>query len=223
MKRIYSLIITAFALLACSQSIDAQYAQIASRIPGLIQPALSGSLNYKGYVELSGVAGVGTNKANFVGISTTQGFRYASWFFMGVGLGVDMVRSNSATPNGGGFQSGQRSFTQTKAMIPVFTDFRFNLGNASRVSAVIDVKLGASWLLGNSYLSMETAYLSTATQFYMRPSIGVRIPVKSDSMKNAVNVMLTYQLLTNNNNYYYYNSVSSPTLSAVGVTLGYEW
>ena len=47
--------IAASALLAASAA-SAQIADIVNQIPGLIQPALSGSLNYKGFVE-TGFAG----------------------------------------------------------------------------------------------------------------------------------------------------------------------
>lgn len=79
------------ALVLAAPKASAQYYEIATQLPQLISPALSGSLNYKGFVELSGTAGIGNNRVNDIGISTTQGFRYASWFFMGVGAGVDVV------------------------------------------------------------------------------------------------------------------------------------
>lgn len=89
MKRFYLLVIALAFLLPLH--VSAQYYQIANQLPQLISPALSGSLNYKGFVEVSGLAGVGHNRANVIDFSTTQGFQYSSWFFMGVGAGVDVV------------------------------------------------------------------------------------------------------------------------------------
>ena len=63
---------------------------------------------------------------------------------------------------------------------------------------------------------------ATATQFYFRPSIGVRIPINSQNPKQAVNVGLTYQLLTSNNNYTYWHD-NSVTLNNLGLTVGFEW
>lgn len=83
MKHPFRLLVIALMLAAGSQASRAQYYEITNQLTNLISPALSGSFNYKGYVEASGLAGVGHNRANFIGISTTQGFRYASWFYMG--------------------------------------------------------------------------------------------------------------------------------------------
>ena len=55
--------IAASALLAASAA-SAQIADIVNQIPGLIQPALSGSLNYKGFVETGFAGGFGDYRAN---------------------------------------------------------------------------------------------------------------------------------------------------------------
>lgn len=203
--------------------VRAQYYQIANQIPGLLSPALSGSFNYKGYVELSGLAGVGVNRANFVGVYTAQGFKYSSWFFMGAGIGVDMVMAQGAdadSPRDVGYGSFRSS--KTKCMIPVFTDFRFNFGSQSSVSAFIDLKLGAAWLIGSPYLQLHDAYISNDAQFYCKPTIGVRIPVNAQNNRQAFNIGLTYQLLTTDENYYW-NPGGNITLNNFGMTIGYEW
>lgn len=201
----------------------AQYYEITNQLTNLITPALSGSFNYKGFVEASGLAGVGHNRANFIGISTTQGFRYASWFYMGAGIGVDVVMAQqndviSSRPDNPFYEY---STTKTKAMIPVFSDFRFNIGDPAKTSFFIDLKLGAAWMLGSSYLSMNDACMDNSTQFYMRPSLGVRIPVNSSNSSQAFNIGLTYQLLTSGYNYDWYDN--DVTLNNFGVTLAYEW
>lgn len=114
------------------------------------------------------------------------------------------------------------SSDKTKVMIPVFTDFRFNIGSQQNVSAFIDLKVGASWLIGDTYLALDNGYLSNGTQFYLKPSVGVRIPVDKTHLNRAFNISVTYQLLTSNNNYRWYND-GSVTLSNFGVTLSYEW
>lgn len=227
MKRIASLL-AAIAVLIGSSSASAQYYEIANQLPGLLSPALSGSFKYKGFVDISGTAGIGDNRANFLGVSTTQGFQYASWFFMGVGLGVDVAMAHQPeiyadapsldTDYGYGphpYYDGKK----TKAMIPVFSDFRFNIGDTSKTSFFIDLKIGAAWLIGNGDLAMENGYLSTSTQFYLKPTAGVRIPI---SGKQAVNIGVTYQLLTSNNNYCRWND-DSVTLNSLGATIAFEW
>ena len=64
--------------------------------------------------------------------------------------------------------------------------------------------------------------MSNNTQFYLKPSMGVRIPVSKDSPKQAIDIGITYQLLTANNNYYYWRS-DGVTLNNIGLTLSYEW
>ena len=224
MKKLLSLAVAAVLAAGMAVPALAQYYEIANQLPSLISPALSGSMQYRGFVEASGLAGMGKNRANFLGISTSQGFQYASWFFMGVGMGVDVAMAQQDDRYGAwdpdDWEYGGTA--KTKCMIPVFTDFRFRIGNDNSVAAVIGLKLGAAWLLGDDDLMMKTAYMSNETQFYFRPSLGVRIPVSSQNPKQAVNVAVTYQLLTSNNNYTYWHD-NSVTLHNLGLTVGFEW
>lgn len=224
MKRFASMIAVAAMLFAAIPA-RAQYYQIANQLPGLLSPALSGSFNYKGYVELSGVAGMGDNRANFISLSTSQGFRYSSWFFMGAGLGLEVAMAQK--PGEGEWAGGAEpdywghGYSTTMAMVPVFSDFRFNIGNPASTSFYIDLKLGAAWLLGGDYLRLQIGSLSNATQFYFKPSIGLRIPVSKDNASRAFNIGITYQLLTSNDNWNYWDR--SLTLNSFGATIGYEW
>ena len=224
MKKLLSLAVAAVMAVGMAVPARAQYYEIANQLPSLISPALSGSMQYRGFIEASGLAGMGKNRANFLGISTSQGFQYASWFFMGVGMGVDVAMAQQDDRYGAwdpdDWEYGGTA--KTKCMIPVFTDFRFRIGNDNSVAAVIGLKLGAAWLLGDDDLMMKTAYMSNETQFYFRPSLGVRIPVSSQNPKQAVHVAVTYQLLTSNNNYTYWHD-NSVTLHNLGLTVGFEW
>lgn len=226
MKKLkYILVCAAMAFGASSAS--AQYYEIANQLSSIISPALSGSFKYKGFVDLSGTMGLGTNRANFVGVSTTQGFQYADWFFMGAGLGVDVAVAHQPeaydiNPEPRYSDYSRYSYSKTKAMIPVFTDFRFNIGGRQSTSFFIDLKLGAAWLIGDSHLQMNTAAVTNETQFYFKPSMGLRIPIMANDTRKAFNIGLTYQLLTSNNNYYYWHS-NGVTLNNIGVTLAYEW
>ncbi len=218
-----ALLVSALAVFGMG-SASAQYAQIANQLTNLISPALSGSASYKGFVELSGMPGFGANRANFVGVSTSQGFRYRSWFFMGAGVGVDVVRSyisGNLYSLGPDEPQWRKDASRTKAMIPVFSDFRFMIGPSEGINFYIDVKLGAAWLIGGNYLLLENGYTSNQTQFYLKPSMGIRIPTSSGDTKHAFNIGVTYQLLTSNNNWGY--NRYSKSLNNVGLTLGYEW
>lgn len=211
---------------------DAQYWQAASQLQSLISPALSGSGRYKGSVELTGVAGVGSSKLNHVEIATSQGYQYTDWFYMGAGLGVDIVRSSVdeydivSTPNPGdyipsgyGYDYGKK---RTGVMIPLFTDFRFNIPTGYSASVFVDLRLGASWLVGNTYLETTHGWLGNDTKFYFRPAIGARIPINRDNPKQAVNIGVAYLLLTGGNNYgWSYNTTQ--TFSSIGATVSFEW
>ncbi|MDE6271818.1 MAG: YdgA family protein [Muribaculaceae bacterium] len=226
LSRLFAPAAIGIAILGSSSSANAQYAQIVNQIPELLSPALSGSMNYRGFVDATATFGIGNDRANFIGVSTTQGFQYASWFFMGVGIGVDVATSStsdrytSLRPDPG----YGPSMARTKAMIPLFSDFRFNFGSNSNASFYADIKAGAAWLLGNSFLELNNGSLSTRTQFILRPSIGVRIPVNKQKPKQAVNIGVTYQLITANNSWgYWNNSYYDTTLNSLGVNVGYEW
>lgn len=227
MKKIYSRILGMLALILIPGAAKAQYAQIVNQIPSIISPALMGGASYRGYVDATATFGIGDDRANFVGISTTQGYRFAPWFFMGAGIGVDIAMSSTSDYD---LISPSRpdpayypSMARTKAMIPLFSDFRFNFGKQEGVSFFADIKAGATWLIGNSYLELNNGALSTRAQFLLRPSVGLRIPVNSQNAKQAVNVGLTYQLITANSSWGYWNNSYSPTINSLGLSVGYEW
>ncbi len=221
MKRfcILSLILAA----AATFTARGQYYEIANQLPQLLRPALSGSANYKGFVEISGLAGVGHNRANVIDFSTSQGFQYNSWFYMGVGVGVDiaMAQQPSLRDNDPDYGYLDRDNKKTKVMIPLFSDFRFNIGSRESTSFFADIRLGAAWMVGNGYLRMADACMSNSTQFYLRPTIGVRMPVKAGDTRHAFNIGITYQLLTSNNNYY--RDSNSVSLNNFGASISYEW
>lgn len=202
----------------------AQYYQIANQIPGLLQPALSGGLNYKGYVDGSYVVGMGNRRADFLELTTTQGFRYSSWFFMGVGAGVQVMFSDSNHPErpswpADGFDP-DRGTTRTACMIPLYTDFRFNIGGDQKdVTFFIDLRVGGSFLIGNDYIEIGDGYLTNSGCFYLKPAMGLRIPL-NESGKQAINVGVSYQFLTSN---YYRSYASNCSLNALGVTIGFDW
>ena len=214
--KLSKVIVTALALSAAGFQANAQYYEIANTLPSLIRPALSGSLSYKGFVEVTGLGGVGENRANFVELSTSQGFQYTSWFYMGAGLGIDvaMARNNPAQP--------RDRYVNTMAMLPVFTDFRFNIPLSASSSFFIDAKFGAAWFLGHNYLNLYSGTISHSAQFYLQPTIGIRVPVNSSNSRQAVNFGVTYRLLTSNNNYYNWSN-DAVSLNNFGASISFEW
>lgn len=216
-------IVMAVMLSVCG-SAGAQFYQIANQVPNLISPALSGSFNYRGFVDMSYTKGVGTRNADYLELSTTQGFQYRSWFFMGVGLGVQAVMtnphdaSNLPTLNPDDYDPG-RSHSKTGCVIPLYTDFRFDIGSPTNTSFYIDLRLGASFLVSDNYLEIGDGFLTNTECFYFKPSAGLRIPL-DDNGRKAVNVGVSYQLVTSN---YWYRYASNVSLSSVGLTVGFQW
>lgn len=228
MKRIQlALVLFAFAL-AIPQA-NSQYYDIANQIPSLLSPILSGSGRYKGYVDAQYLKGVGSNRADILGFSTSQGYQYNSWFYMGAGLGVDVLfahqNDNWGSNWGNGNSSGispEHSSTTTGVMIPLFSDFRLTVPSkkASSPSFFADLRLGASFLIGKDYIRINNGYLTNSEYFYLRPSVGVRIPVNKNHPRQAVDVGITYQLLTSN---YWSGWTNSVTLNSLGITAAFEW
>lgn len=225
--------LTCLFLLTVAPGASAQYYEIANQLPQLIRPALSGSFNYKGFVDVSYMRGISKCKADFLEITTSQGFRYADWFYMGVGIGADVLFSSTDEKWGSGWNYSSspdlsHSSTTTAVMLPLFTDFRFTFGDVNtqakgvtRNSAgfFIDLRIGCSFLCSDDWIRINNGYLTNRQYFYMRPSVGLRIPVGS-SGKQAFDIGLCYKLLTSN---YWASSRESATLSSLGLTVAYEW
>lgn len=210
-------IISIFVFVALAFGARAQYYEMSNQLSRMLQPALSGSASYRGFVDLTGLVGFGDNRVNFAGISTTQGFQYNNWFFMGVGMGIDIARGT------GDFLCGvwnEPGYTDTQAVLPVFSDFRFNAKIGKSSSLFIDLKLGAAWFLGSDYMALHDAVIGHGTQFLLRPTVGFSIPLNKNNPKQAFNVGLTYQLLTSESSYRNYGS---PTLNNFGATLSFQW
>ena len=195
MKHVKRFLISLGIFLSFTGVANAQFYEIANQIPQLLSPALSGSFNYKGYVEVSYLKGLGDVPIDFVDISTTQGFKYADWFFMGVGAGVDIMLPND-----------HHDYYEPGVMVPLYADFRFLIGDQSKVSANLDLRVGAAFPFNN---------LIGDENFYLRPSLGVRFPINKNKPKQALNVAFTYQLLVDGCHYWDRHSL--------GATIGFEW
>lgn len=218
MKKFYLSLMIALVGLLNPFSLGAQYTNIVNQAADLLQTAVMGGSRYKGFVDATYMGGFGNLQADFVGISTTQGYQYNNWFFMGAGIGVDLVYSK--TDSGYNEWNYDRQVRTNGVMIPIFTDFRFNIGSKTSTSFYFDVKAGGSFLIGKNYLAIENGYINGSEYFMLKPSLGLRVPV-SKSGKQAVNIGISYQLLTCN--YWWYNNSNSGTLNSLGGTVSYEW
>lgn len=234
MKRYLAIALAAVMTIIAGQEARAQYWQAASQLQNLLSPALSGSGRYKGSVELMGVAGIDDSKLNHIEISTSQGYQYNSWFYMGAGIGIDIVMNKKEelfyTPDfsdydfWNNYNANIRATENTGVMLPIFTDFRFNIPFGQDVKAAamyIDLRLGASWLLGDKYIDIRHGWLGHSANFYFRPTIGVRFPLSSSNPNRAINIGLSYLLLSADSNNSYYGS--HQILSSLGASISFEW
>lgn len=226
--------LSAIALLALllvpSGKAHAQYYQAINQATNMISTAIQGGFNYRGMIDASYTTGVGKNGCSSLEFTTTQGFKYANWFYMGVGAGVNVVFAGEGDHNspdgwrpngwGHGFQD-YRSTRDTGVIIPLFTDFRFQIGQDQDVSVYIDARVGAAFLIGKDYLVTPDGYLDNSEGFYFKPTIGVRVPVGNNG-RQAINFGVSYQLITNSywDWYGYYNGT---TVNSLGASVGFEW
>ncbi len=224
MKKFFAYLSLFTSLFFGASNAKAQYYQIAEQIPDLLRPALSGAFNYKGIVEAHYLKGIGANNVDFAGISTSQGFKYGSWFFMGAGLGVEGAFSHLS--DNFAFADSPiygQTYSTSAVMIPIFTDFRFNIGSQTSTSFFAGIKLGCSFLASTNNLKVNNGYMTSQQYFMLRPSMGVRIPLQTSNNNNgkqAFNIGITYQLLTSN---YWYNYYSNISVNSLGLDVSFEW
>ena len=189
---------------------NAQFYEITNQIPKLFSPALSGQFNYKGYVEASYLKGLGDDCIDFVDISTTQGFKYTNWLFMGVGAGVDVMLPKVEF---------SRYDYDPAIMVPLYADFRFLIGNQNKVSVNLDLRFGAAFLFDS--FPTNNGWLVSEENFYLRPTLSVRFPVNKNKPKQALNVGFTYQLLVGDFSGNYWDK--NKDFNSIGATIGFEW
>lgn len=219
MKKFYAIILLAFVALPTLCS--AQYYQAVNTLQSVLSPALSGAGNYKGYVEAGYSHTLAGYNGQFVEISTSQGYQYNSWFYMGAGLGIDLLLSKPGSRWGeGSMPPGKPEYLKTAPMMPLFADFRFLIGDTSRVSFFLDLKVGCSFLLTNKVIAIGNGYLTNREYFFLDPGIGVRVPTNKAKPRQAFNLGVKYKLLTSNYWYTYNNNI---TLQAIGAFVAFEW
>ncbi|MCH5241568.1 MAG: hypothetical protein J1F67_03975 [Muribaculaceae bacterium] len=221
MKKIIATIL--LTITGISFSASAQIYETINTLQSVISPALSGSGRYKGYVEAGYSHTLSHYNGDFIELSTSQGYQYNSWFYMGAGLGVDLLFSHPGEHWGEDIQNpvpGTRPITKTAPMLPLFADFRFLIGDTSNVSFFLDLKVGCSFLLTNRNIAIGDGYLTNREYFFLDPSIGVRVPCNKKNNKQAIDVGVKYKLLTSN---YWYNVNNNITLQSLGAFIAFEW
>ncbi len=217
MKSIKKTLVALAAIIGCSSAASAQYYQMTNQAVNMISSIFNAGASYKGFLDASFTRGIGTYEANVLEFTTTQGAQFTNWFYMGLGAGVDVIFTQEADDfNPDNFTD--RKFTSQGCMIPLYSDFRFNIGDQTKPSFFADLRIGAAFLVGKDYVQIKEAYISRSECFYLRPTVGVRIPVSKSNPKFAVNLGVSYQLVTTE-----YWSNRNIALNSLGLTAGFEW
>ncbi|MDE6007275.1 MAG: hypothetical protein K2G67_06960 [Muribaculaceae bacterium] len=223
--RTHKLFLAATFCLSTILPAKAQIGEIVNGLTNVALPAITQGAGYKGYVEADYTAGVGNYRTNFATVATSQGYQLNNWFYMGAGIGVDLLWSTVNKGWGNGFNEMDSSwadhqYTSSAVMIPVFTDFRFILGQQASTSFFINFRLGAAFLCSDSYVKIKDGYLTNREYFYFQPSVGLRIPVSSTKPRQALDVGVHYRLMTSN---YWSNWQYNATINGLGLNIGFEW
>ena len=149
---------------------------------------------YQGFIEQGNTWHFDKDMPNSISLSTTHGFYFNGHIYVGVGLGVD--------------------FNKDCALVPFYTNLRYQFNNTKVVSPIISLRLG-------SFIGYDMGA-------YGDLGFGVRFASKRDF---AVNVMVagTYYDKIREYGYYYdehgHCTQDNNYLSPAGVSLriGIEW
>lgn len=223
--KLYKSAILGLLALASVAPARAQIGEIVNGLTNVALPVIKQGAGYKGYLEADFTAGVGNYRTNFVTLATSQGYQLNNWFYMGAGIGVDMLWSTVNRGWGDNWSASDPSWyshesTSSAVMIPVFTDFRFILGQQTQTSFFLNFRLGAAFLCSDSYVKVRDGYLTNREYFYFQPAVGVRVPINSTNPRQALDVGIHYRLMTSN---YWNNWQYNATINGLGVNISYEW
>lgn len=178
-------LVLAFVMLFMATSVFAQEQESKIRVPS----------GYQGFFEQGNTWHFDTKMPNSISLSTTHGFYFNGHFFVGLGLGID--------------------FNKNRALVPFYTNFRYQLNNTRVVSPIFSLRLGS--FIGNDMGA------------YGDLGVGARFASKRDF---AVTVMVagTYYDKVNMSFYEYseeygYDVHVNKPVSPAGVSLriGIEW
>ena len=220
-KRFKGTLIIAMMAVLVNIPVHSQIYETINTLQSVLMPALSGSGRYKGFVEAGYSHTLGKYNGDFVEISTSQGYQYNNWFYMGAGLGLDFLMTKKNSDWGVTTDPAQlKDIATTAPMLPLFADFRFLIAGNTTMSFFLDLKVGCSFLLSNKYVAIGNGYLTNREYFFLDPSIGFRIPVNQKKPKQGFDFGVKYKLLTSN---YWYNSNNNITLQSIGAFVGFEW
>lgn len=148
---------------------------------------------YQGFIEQGNTWHFDKNMPNNISLSTTHGFYFNGHIYAGIGLGVD--------------------FNEDRALVPFYTNLRYQFNNTRVVSPIISLRLGS--------------YVGDGLGAYGDLAFGVRFASKRDFAVSAM-VAGTYYDKIKEYGYYnadghYINDNRYISPSGVSLRIGIEW
>ena len=149
---------------------------------------------YQGFFEQGNTWHFDKNMPNSISLSTTHGFYFNGHIYAGVGLGVD--------------------FNSDRALVPFYTNLRYQFNNTKVVSPIISLRLGS--------------FIGDGLGAYGDLAFGVRFASKRDF---AVSVFLAGTYYDKVSEYYsnydedgnYHHGYHQMSPSGISLRIGIEW
>lgn len=150
---------------------------------------------YKGFVDFGYTFGIGDYSINRLEITTSHGFQFNPYIFLGGGTGLHYFHESESTA------------------MPLFADFRVNFKKGS-VVPFAGLKTGYTFMLSDDVEDLG---------FYCAPSVGVKV-MMNHRMALNLSLGYTIQLFdyyySDYYNYYFY---ATENLSGISLKLGLEF
>lgn len=151
---------------------------------------------YRGFADMGYTVGIGEWKAGRIEVTTSHGYQFTPYLFMGGGTGIHYYCTDGAE----------------ETVVPLFVDFRANFIKG-KIVPFARIKAGYSFDTSESFEGLG---------FYIAPSAGVKFMV-SDNF--AINFSLGYtsQLVDSYYEDYYYEYSSTENLGGITFKTGFEF
>lgn len=159
---------------------------------------------YRGFVDFGYTAGVGDMNIGRVELTTSHGFQFNPYLFVGAGTGIHCY-----------FKANERKLELSEKeclpVIPFFVDLRGSFLKGSIVP-FIGIKLGYSCAL----VSASNEYDFSGLGLYIAPSAGVKFAITSQAM---LNLSLGYSVQNTTIGEYSYRDYDETTINMGGVSI----
>lgn len=148
---------------------------------------------YRGYADVGYGVGIGKHDGSHFGASTTHGFEFGPYVYLGAGLAFDYYYN--------------LPFDEKQFCMPIYLNSRFQLSK-SRVAPFIDLKAGYS--------------LTVESGFYGSPSIGLAYALKPGLAFNF-SLNYTVQMIDTDSGTRLMEMLGSKGYSSLGFRVGVEF